>query len=77
MKIRFYLKDSERNADPEPVKTNVRAVLKVGLVLWSAGFVGCLLFAEALAAAEKSWFLTACSYGILLGLLGLFKFRHR
>ncbi|MEY4434181.1 MAG: hypothetical protein RIR16_221 [Actinomycetota bacterium] len=77
MKIRFYLRDSERKVDPEPVKTNVRAVLKVGLVLWSLALVACLFFAETLSASENSWFLTACSYGILLGLLGLVKFRNR
>ncbi|BDZ44810.1 DUF2530 domain-containing protein [Naasia aerilata] len=32
--MRFYLKDSERRPDPAPVKTDDRAAVLVGLLLW-------------------------------------------
>ncbi len=75
--MRFYIKDSERKQDPAPVKTNATLAVKVGLVLWVLALVACGAFYAPLAAAEKSWWFTACIFGIALGGLALFKVRGR
>lgn len=75
--MRFYIKDSERKPDPAPVKTNATLAVKVGLVLWVLALIACGVFYGLLAATEKSWWLTACGFGIALGGLALIKVRGR
>ena len=75
--MRLYVKDSERKPDPAPVKTNARLAIVVGLVLWVVALALCLVFAPALAAAEKSWWLSTCLFGIALGIFAFFKVRRR
>lgn len=75
--MRFYVKDSERKPDPEPVKTNAALAIKVGIAAWTIALVGCLFFAEALAASQKSWWLLTCVIGIGLGFFALYRVRNR
>ena len=47
--MRLWLKDSERRPDPEPVKTDDRKAMLVGIALWLvalAGLGATALFAE-------------------------------
>lgn len=74
--MRFYVKDSERKPDPEPVKTNAALAIYVGIGAWIIAFIVLLFFTEALAAAEKSWWLLTCGIGVVLGILALFKVRN-
>ncbi len=71
--MRFYVKDSERKPDPQPVKTNARLAISVGLVLWVLALAACIFFSGSLAAAEKSWWLSTCLFGIALGVFAFFK----
>ncbi|WP_227818820.1 hypothetical protein [Rhodoluna lacicola] len=49
----------------------------VGLILWVLALAACLLNFEALAAAQKSWWLATCVFGIILGVFAFFKVRNR
>jgi hypothetical protein len=74
--MKFYIKDSERKPDPEPVKTNAKLAISVGLVMWSLALVVLLLAGSAIPAAQESWTFT-CLAGIGLGLYALFHVRKR
>ena len=75
--MRLWLKDSERLADPEPVKTDDRKAVLVGLALWLVGLVVVLLLlAPLIAAGFGGWFWT-CVAGLGVGILGLLATSHR
>ncbi|MBX3089417.1 MAG: DUF2530 domain-containing protein [Cryobacterium sp.] len=74
--MRLWLKDSERRPDPEPVKTDDRKAMLVGLVLWLLALVGLLLFLGSLVSSGLQWWLWTCVVGLALGLIGL-VFTHR
>jgi hypothetical protein len=74
--MKFYVKDSERKPDPEPVKTNAKLAISVGLGLWSLALVVLLFARSAVPAAQESWTFT-CLAGIGLGLYALFHVRRR
>lgn len=74
--MKFYVKDSERKRDPEPVKTNAKLAVLVGLGLWSLALFVLLLAGSAIPAAQESWALT-CLAGIGLGFYALFHIRKR
>ena len=74
--MKFYIKDSERKPDPEPVKTNAKLAILVGLGLWSLALVVLLFAGSAIPAAQESWSFT-CLAGIALGLYALFHVRKR
>ena len=63
--MRLWLKDSERRPDPEPVVTDDRKAVLVGLVLWVVALVVVLIVA---AGPTAIW---VCAVGIALGLIGL------
>ena len=67
----------QRKPDPQPVKTNARLAISVGLVLWVFAFAACIIFSGALAASEKTWWLSTCGFGIALGLFAFFKVGRR
>jgi FtsH-binding integral membrane protein len=67
--MRFFIKDSERRADPAPVKTDDRKVILVGLVLWILALAGMLLFLGALQESGLVWLLWTVVVGLGLGLV--------
>ena len=76
MKIRFYVKDSERKPDPQPVKTNATLAVRVGIAIWILALIG-LLSLPGLVPETKPWWPWTCVVGIGLGLFALFKVRDR
>ncbi|MCC6376467.1 MAG: DUF2530 domain-containing protein [Microbacteriaceae bacterium] len=74
--MRLWLKDSERRPDPEPVKTDDRKAMLVGLVLWLLALVGLLLFLSPLLESHLQWWLWTCVVGLALGFIGL-VFTHK
>jgi hypothetical protein len=62
--VRFYLKDSERRPDPEPVKTDDRTALLVGLLLWVAALVATILISGVSGALM--W---TCVAGLAIGVV--------
>ncbi|MFM1926703.1 MAG: hypothetical protein RLZ06_279 [Actinomycetota bacterium] len=74
--MRFYVKDSERKPDPEPIKTNAKLAIIVGLILWVIALLF-LVFQATQASAQKSWYTTTCVVGIILGIYALIRERRR
>ncbi len=69
--VRLWLKDSERRPDPEPVKTDDRKAVLIGIVLWLAALAVLLLFLPQLGESGRGWWLWTCIAGLTLGLIGL------
>ncbi len=59
----------DRRPDPEPMKTDDRTAVLVGLVLWIVALVALLLVPTL--ADSNGWALWSCVAGIALGVLGL------
>ena len=76
MKIRFYVKDSERKPDPQPVKTNAMLAVRVGIAIWLVALIA-LIAVPSLLPENKSWWLGTCVVGMALGVFALFKVRGR
>lgn len=76
MKIRFYVKDSKRKPDPQPVRTNALLAVRVGIVLWILALIG-LLAVPGLLPETKPWWPYTCVVGVALGLFALFRVRGR
>ena len=74
--MRFYVKDSERKPDPEPIKSNAKLAILVGLILWVVALLF-LVFQAAQATPQKSWYTTTCIVGIILGIYALIRERRR
>ncbi|QYH35550.1 DUF2530 domain-containing protein [Salinibacterium sp. M195] len=74
--MRIWLKDSERRPDPQPVETDDRKAMLVGIALWAVGLVILLFFIEPLTAAGNQWWLWAAAAGLVLGAIGLI-YTHR
>lgn len=72
--VRFYVKDSLRKPDPEPVKVNPVRVFGIGTALWAVVLFALLVTAEN---PEKARWVTTGVVGIALGLLGLFVTHRR
>lgn len=70
--MRFWLREDERRPDPEPVQTDDRRAIAVGMVLWVL-VLGALLLVgvDELVATGRGWWLWACAAGLGFGLLGL------
>lgn len=75
-KIRFYVKDSERKPDPEPMRTNPVLAIAVGSVLWAVALV-VLLATKPAAATATPWIVWTCVAGIALGFYALWHVRRR
>jgi hypothetical protein len=69
--VRLWLKDSERRPDPEPVRTDDRKPMLIGIGLWLLALIALLFGAERLIGADSTGWLWTCVCGIALGLLGL------
>jgi FtsH-binding integral membrane protein len=69
--VRIWLKDSERRPDPEPVETDDRKAMLVGIAAWVIALAVLLLFIEPLNAAGHLWWLWTAVAGLVLGLIGL------
>lgn len=69
--MRLWLRDSERKPDPQPVATDDRKAVSVGLALWVIALIALIIFIGPLGRAGNLWFLwTACT-GVGLGIIGL------
>ena len=69
--MRLWLRDSERLPDPPPMKTDDRAALAVGTLLWAIAVVVAIVLAGPLAESGHGWVLAATIVGVVLGLVGV------
>lgn len=61
-----------RRPDPEPLETDDRPVVLVGIGLWVLAFVVLVIFFRAdLRHHDATWWLWSCVIGVALGLYGL------
>lgn len=61
-----------RRPDPEPLQTDDRPVVLVGIGLWIVAFVVlAVFFRDDLRRHDATWWLWACVVGVGLGLYGL------
>lgn len=69
--MRLWLKDSERKPDPEPVQTDDRKAVLVGIVLWLVALVVLLVLVRPIIESGLTWLLWTCVAGIAIGLAGI------
>jgi len=61
-----------RRPDPEPLDTDDRPVLLVGMALWLVAFVVlAVFFRDDLRRHDATWWLWACGIGFTFGFYGL------
>ena len=75
--MRFYIKDSERKPDPEPIKVNAKLAIRVGLVLWVVALALLLVLQATQPATQEPWYTSTCLVGIVLGIYALWRERRR
>lgn len=67
-----------RRPDPEPLRTNDRPVVLVGIGAWIVTFVVLVVFFRGdLEHHHATYWLWACGIGVVLGLYGLHFLRKR
>jgi VIT1/CCC1 family predicted Fe2+/Mn2+ transporter len=69
--VRLWLKDSERLPDPPPMKTDDRAAIGAGTVLWAIAGVFAFVFAAPLNDDGFGWVVPMTVVGVALGVVGL------
>ena len=67
-----------RRPDPEPLETDDRRVLIVGIGIWAVAFVVlAVFFLDDLRRHHTTFWLWSCAIGVLMGFYGLFYIRKR
>jgi hypothetical protein len=74
--VRLYLRPEERRPDPEPLRTDDRRAVLVGIVCWLVLLVAALVTRNQLLDAGRGWWIWTCAAGAGLGVLGL-GYLHR
>ena len=67
----LYQRSASRRPDPEPLRTNDRAAVLVGIGLWAVALVATLVVHDRLAADGRGWWRWTALAGIGLGVIGL------
>ena len=75
--MRIYLTSSERKPDPEPLPTNDRRTVLVGMAVWAVLWVAALVLHGRLAASGRGWWIWTPPVAIALGFAGLRYLRGR
>jgi hypothetical protein len=76
--VRLYLRSHDRRPDPEPLATNDRLTIFVGMAVWGALWVAAVLLHDRLLDSGRGWWIWIPPSGIALGILGLAYLRsHR
>lgn len=69
--MRFWLQEDERRPDPEPVATDDRTAVLVGIAVWVVATAVLLVMLAPLVEAGRIGWLWTCLVGIGLGLVVL------
>ncbi len=69
--MRLYQRSADRRPDPEPLRTNDRATVLVGIGVWVVALAVTLVLHDRLAAQGRGWWTWTALVGIALGLAGL------
>jgi hypothetical protein len=74
--MRLFVKDSERRPDPEPLRTDDRKVIVVGLAAWVATTIVLLVLLGTLVESGRLGWLWTALVGVGLGVV-LLVYVHR
>ena len=69
--MRIYQRSAGRRPDPEPLRTNDRTTVLVGIGLWAVALVATLVLRDRLMADGRGWWTWTALAGIGLGVAGL------
>lgn len=75
--MRLYLRPHERRPAPEPLKTDDRRAVLVGIIVWLALLLVTLIMRDTLVLTGRGWWIWTCAAGAGLGVLGLAYLHHR
>jgi hypothetical protein len=75
--MRLYLRSHDRHPDPEPLPTDDRRTVLVGMAVWLVLWVVAVLARGRLDAAGNGWWIWTPPVGIVLGAVGLLYLRGR
>ena len=76
--MRLYQRSADRRPDPEPLRTDDRATILVGIALWAVALVVTLVLHGRLAEQGRGWWTWTALAGLALGVAGLdYLRRHR
>ncbi len=69
--MRLYQRSADRRPDPEPLRTNDRVTILIGIGAWLVALVVTLVLHDQLAAQGRGWWTWTTLVGIALGGIGL------
>ncbi len=75
--MRLYVRSKDRRPDPEPLQTDDRRTVLVGITLWAVLLLATIIGYEPLVDSGRGWWVWTPVAGIVLGLLGLRYLRKR
>ena len=67
--MRLWITEAERRPTPEPMRTDDRKAVLVGLAAWIVALGGLLLFLPALLSTDNGWWLWTVLVGLGIGLV--------
>lgn len=67
--MRLWVRQEDRRAEPEPVRTDDRRAVLVGLVAWVVALGGLLLALPAVLGRNDGWWLWTVLVGFGIGLV--------
>jgi Protein of unknown function (DUF2530) len=71
MRLRLWIRDRDRRADPPPIDATGFRAVAVGTAAWAVATIAVLAFPEATGASGDPAVPVTCGVGLLLGLIGL------
>ncbi|MFM5904172.1 MAG: DUF2530 domain-containing protein [Microbacteriaceae bacterium] len=74
--MKLYPDKAERKPDPQPIETNLKRLVLVGLILWCLALAVFVIF-PATVPATRPWWPWTCVIGIILGIYAFFKVQKR
>lgn len=75
--MKLWVSESDRKPEPEPIESNAKVAVLLGIAAWTIALVLVLFFGDSFAGSIPSWWTLCCVFGISLGIFGFFKVRGR
>jgi CDP-diglyceride synthetase len=75
--MRWIAKDSERKADPAPIKGTARKAVIFGMIGFALMFILATVFYNQNSSPHKIWYPYTALVGLVLGVFAFFKVGDR